>query len=147
MSGNLVLSTGNLFHYKKGMSAYGLDHPQGILYADNPKNTIVNNVFAYVMDKISTFQNLVPLQVGNSLHCCDDIIVVLTSCQCLQVTDQISVEEMLSKEFPTIVDATGVTTRQATVPGCRMVSKAFVTYLETLMVSLVFSSEDEETGK
>jgi hypothetical protein len=45
------------------MAEYGIDNVEGVLYADNPKNAIVNEVFAYVMDKIGSLQNLWPMQV------------------------------------------------------------------------------------
>ena len=53
---------GNLMHYKPGMAEYGIGNAEGVLFVD-PKNAIVNEVFAYMMDKIGTLQNLWPMQV------------------------------------------------------------------------------------
>ena len=45
------------------MVEYGIGNAEGVLYVDNPKNAIVNEVFTYMMDKIGTLQNLWPMQV------------------------------------------------------------------------------------
>ena len=51
---------------------YGIGNAEGVLYVDNPKNAIVNEVFAYMMDKIGTLQNLWPMQVM-SARCRPDV--------------------------------------------------------------------------
>ena len=58
-----MFCSGNLFHYKHGMDNYGIGNKDGILYAENPRNAILNDVFPYVMEKIGTLQNLWLFQV------------------------------------------------------------------------------------
>ena len=61
-----VLS-GGLFHFRKDL-AYSVVNQGLQLYHDVPQNTLLNDVFFYIMYNLSSFQNMHEYQVTNDTN-------------------------------------------------------------------------------
>ena len=97
-----VLS-GGLFHWKKGL-AYSVDDEKGLqLYHDVPENTLLNDVFFYVLYHLSSFQNM------HEYH----------------VTKDTDIFQFVHTSSPAIPGTC--------VPEIPRISKQLVAYLETLV--------------
>jgi hypothetical protein len=96
-----VLS-GGLFHWKKGL-AYSVVNESLQLYHDVPENTLLNDVFFYVMYHLSSFQNMHEYQL----------------------TKETEIFEYVHKSTPAIPGSC--------VPETHRISKQLVAYLETLV--------------
>jgi hypothetical protein len=107
--------SGGLFHWKRGL-AYSVVKEGLLLYHDVPDNTLLNDVFFYVMYHLSSFQNLHEYQV----------------------TKDTNLFEFVHTSSPAIP--------KTCVPETYKISKQLVAYLETLVAfSPYYRADDPRT--
>ena len=53
-----LCSSGGMFHYKKNMDAYSIDHPNQFLFRKSSQNVLVNNFGIYILSELHKFQNM-----------------------------------------------------------------------------------------
>ena len=99
---NCCVLSGGLFHYKKDL-AYSVANEGLKLYHDVPENTLLNDVFFYIMYHLSSFQNMHEYQVTRATN----------------------IFEFVHTSTPAIPDSV--------IPETYRISKQLVAYLETLV--------------
>jgi hypothetical protein len=116
----------NLFHYKRGSDAYGIEadkyghKPLYIKTAGGADNTMLNEVFCYIISKLGGFQNL-RRYAPKSME---------------------EVETLITSEFPAIA----ASKHHIALPKTSYLSKVFVAYIEASVGAAQTTDQKGEAG-